>query len=122
MAAADDDNDNNGERRYRCKDCGRLLRDENEKPCSNCGSYQREIIIVKNETVSIKEKLRRELEREKRNNFWFALTIAVTISAPFITAFLDRYVGIAVGIAFGRLSFWLGKMAYTRIRRIYESE
>jgi CRISPR/Cas system-associated protein Cas10 (large subunit of type III CRISPR-Cas system) len=118
----DDDNDTGGEIGYMCKGCGRVLSGPNEKPCSNCGSPLREIIAVKNERVSIKEKLRREMETEKRNYRWFILTLIVTISAPFITAYLDRITGIIVGIGFGLLSFRLGKRAYTIIRRIYESE
>jgi hypothetical protein len=118
----DDDGGGGGEIRYRCKGCKRILNGPNEKPCSKCGSSLREIITVKNETVRIKEKLRREMETEKRNYHGFILTLIVTISAPFITAYLDRTTGIIVGISFGLLSFRLGKRAYTIIRRIYESE
>ncbi len=123
-ARGGDGGDNNSHVRFRCKNCGRMLRAD-ERPCSNCGSDLREIIPIVTERVSINERRSAILRRAEIHLYFLLATIAVMIGVPvyfffFVTDRSADWLSTVISVGAGFLAFYLGYRALVKVKEVYE--
>jgi hypothetical protein len=115
---------NNDGVRYRCRGCGRMLSGPDERPCSKCGSDQREILPPPvNEPVSIRERRTAILRRVEKNFFYLDVTLAVIIGVPLVFFFIGSVdpISTIISVGAGFLGLYFGYKALTKVKEVYES-
>jgi hypothetical protein len=101
-----------------------MLRDANEKPCSNCGSNLRDIIPPPvNETMTIRESRTAILDKIDVGLRYLLATIVVMIGVPigYFLAGLADLISTMISVGAGVLAFYLGYKALTKVWRFYKS-
>jgi hypothetical protein len=116
---------NNDGVRYRCRGCRRMLSGPDERPCSNCGSPLREIVMQSTETLNIKEDLIaiRDIKKLKYNFKPLLIALGVSIGTPIVFFFAGKadLMSTAISVAASGVAFYIGLRAATQVREIYKS-
>lgn len=125
MAAAADDDQDQGQVRFRCSNpnCRRDL-PAGEQPCPFCGNIGREIIAqAPTERISIRETNIAVLQTLERNLRYLLASIAVTVVAPIIIPqfHLNEPIPAIISIIAGLVAFILGIYGVVLVKRIRES-
>ena len=102
-----------------CTNCGHKLRDENEKPCPNCGDNRRTVHMAARTQIGLSARVSmtiRKLETEIRKN-WPLLVVLVGCDVVSVVPayFLSGWASVAVTVFFIILSTVLGYFAITRV-------
>jgi hypothetical protein len=127
VSSSQDNNNNNnddGQITYRCRNCGRILRGADERPCSNCRSFDREIIPPPvNERITITERRTAILRRIEKNFYYLYATLGVIIVVPLVFFFMGKadLISTIISVGAGFLSLYLGYKALVKVKEVYES-
>jgi len=104
-----------------CKWCGINLSPSHIGPCPNCGKEGKNVSVVLNENIRLKDSLNIERRRQflESNPKIKWLTFVLTLSSSLITLInLPTVLGILISLVLGMISWILGPFVITRIREI----
>lgn len=100
-----------------CKWCGASLSPAHTGPCPKCGEKGKKMVLVIDETITIKESVSRIREFYKKNPKILGLVIAITVASLLGGWFLSGLLGLGIGIILAVLSFIVPPRV-TKVREI----
>lgn len=102
-----------------CKYCGTYLSLSHTGPCPKCGKEGKNFVVEINDTVHLRDSQNLETRREyfEKNPKIKWVIIAITLCSSLLGLIFSVVTGIVIGLLLGILSYWLGPLAVTKVRK-----